>query len=80
MIFCFPIISSFQLASNFFSSTLCTRLASPSSKVDPMHLWLAFKFSEDPPFFNSHGGEYITSPNVVKNAFISIARDLGFHV
>jgi hypothetical protein len=45
-----------------------------------MHLWLAFKFSKDPPFFYSHGGEQIASHNVVKNAFTSIARDVGFHV
>jgi hypothetical protein len=45
-----------------------------------MHLWLAFKFNKDPPFFYSHGGEHIASHNVVKNAFTSTVRDVGFHV
>ncbi len=51
-----------------------------SSQGDALSLWLTFKCCKAPPFFCSHGGEWIASHDVVEDAFVSIAKDARFHV
>ncbi len=35
---------------------------------------------QKPPFYCSHGGEWIVSHDAIQDAFVSIAKDVRFHV
>ncbi len=71
------------MASNIFSSTLCTRLGFPHPMVHRlflMHMHQTHRFDRDMPTFSLHGEDCIVTHDVVQDSLASIAKDVGFHV
>jgi hypothetical protein len=76
-------VSLFHLPSNVFTSTLHIRLGFPcplTLKVTHCLYGQALNVVKSHLLICSHGGEWIASHDVVQNAFVSIAKDIRFHV
>lgn len=75
----FGFISHFFLPNYHISTKL--NLSHPLVlKANSLHLWLAFRSSEDPLFCCFHGEEWITYDDTTWDTFTVIMRNVGFHV
>ncbi len=76
-------VSLFHLPSNVFTSTLHIRLGFPrplTFKVTHCLYGQLLNVVKTHLLLCSHGGEWIASHDLVQNAFVSIAKDIRFHV
>lgn len=68
---------------NHLPHSIAHHFESPSSNgswLGFLHLWLAYRWDGNTPFSTIHGKECTTFHNVFQNAFVFIAKNVGFHV
>jgi len=78
-----PIIPSFRMAFDIFSSSLCTKLGLLHPTTCCLFRCIcnhAINLIAIHLFHCVHGGEHTTTHDVIRNFFASIARDVGLHV